>query len=351
MPNKSQIYISPTCDLSTSLVDDMERFGAMELRQLGGTSEVSLKLESLIVAKKKEEDNYFLGITCMLVCIVGYTIMSFFTKVLYIVNPSLGPWDVMLSRSVLATIFIGLQAKVNGVNLVQFKNYGAFLVCAVGIRTFCYFVYLMSSKYISVTKATLIMYSNPMVIVVLAYFFLKENITKYDILCIFTVMAGCVLMTQNGDQGQVEESAFGYLLAIMSCVTMGVGLTMTRVINQVLNPMVFVFYYSFFMLVVSLAVLFTTDVIQLRNYSFLDVFLLFLVAVGGVIGAQFSGIALKYLEATKIGPFWHLEIVLLCILEGLLLNYEFAFTDLLGGALIISTLILSILTRKSKTSE
>lgn len=123
----------------------------------------------------------------------------------------------MLVRAVISVLFVGAKAKSNGVDLLKFNGHGIKLFFGVITSVFCYLTCLLSYKYISVTKATLIIYANPIVIVVLAYFILKEDVTKYDISCLMMVIAGCFLITNNSDKGETaSDSMLGYMFAILS---------------------------------------------------------------------------------------------------------------------------------------
>lgn len=266
------------------------------------------------------------------------------TKLLYIVNPELTCWDIMLVRAIISVIFVGAKAKMNEVDLFRFHGQGVKLFFGVSTSVIWYLTCLLSYKYISVTKATLIIYANPIVIIVLAYFILKENVTKYDVLCLLLVIAGCFLITNNSDTGEtVSESMLGYLFAIISWVSMGCLVIFIRVINQVLNHLLFVFYMSLLSIVPCVVVFLISDGIHIFNWGMADLLMLVIIAFGGIIGQIFSGLAYKYAEASKLGPFWNLEVVFLWVLEGFFLSYRFSLTDFYGGAFIIGALLLSIM--------
>lgn len=88
-----------------------------------------------------------------------------------------------------------------------------------------------------------------------------------------------------------------------------------------------------------------SDGIHILHYDIVDTIMLIFASFGGIIGLLFSGLACKYTEASKLGPFYNLEVVFLCILESLLLSYQFTLTDILGGTLIITALLVSIIKR------
>lgn len=97
------------------------------------------------------------------------------------------------------------------------------------------------------------------------------------------------------------------------------------------------------MLVPSLFLFAFTDWINVRKYGLAEISLLTLASIGGIFGQLFSGKAYKYGEASKLGPFWNLEILFLFILESVILGYNFTMTDMLGAAFIIGAIVLTIM--------
>ena len=99
------------------------------------------------------------------------------------------------------------------------------------------------------------------------------------------------------------------------------------------------------MVIQSVIIIAFTDLINIYNYGIIEMLLLFASAVGGIVGQVFWGLAYKNVEASKLSPFWNLEIVFLCILETILLEYKFAETDIIGGIMVISAIVLTVLSK------
>lgn len=72
-----------------SLLCDLEKDSSIELEHLKSISEVSVTVESTLQQKPIQQNNYYLGVLCIIVCVIGYTVMSFITKLLFIANPEL----------------------------------------------------------------------------------------------------------------------------------------------------------------------------------------------------------------------------------------------------------------------
>ena len=273
--------------------------------------------------------------------------LSFCSKLLYMYNPQISSWDLVFIRGLVSVAFISVKVKMNNINLFSFNNYGISLTIAVALAFLCYWFGLIAYRYISVAKATVIIYSNPIIVIIFAYFLLKESATKWDFISVILVIAGCYLITNsaNSDESVDQDPLLGYIFAFANFVSMGISLVYLRRVNQQINHMIFIFYFFTIMVAQSLLIIVFTDLIKISNYGAIELLLLFASAVGGIIGQVFCGLAYKYVEASKLSPFWNLEIVFLCVLESILLNYKFSATDIAGGSMVIIAVVLTVLTK------
>lgn len=123
----------------------------------------------------------------------------------------------------------------------------------------------------------------------------------------------------------------GYGFAILSCLVMGGSLIVLRKVSQHVNHLIFCFYMFLGMLIPPFVALAFTNIIQFENYNMASILLMVGAAIGGIIGQVSVGLAYRRVEASTLSPFWNLEIVLLCILENLFLDYQFTKMDFLGG--------------------
>mmetsp|Transcript_2988 Transcript_2988/g.2469 ORF Transcript_2988/g.2469 Transcript_2988/m.2469 type:complete len:107 (+) Transcript_2988:379-699(+) len=82
-------------------------------------------------------------------------------------------------------------------------------------------VFFIGLKYISAGKATLIFNVSPILVAVFAYFILKEQITKFNILAVIGSFIGVGFFTINNNNDNREESNYYYLgicLISLSCL-------------------------------------------------------------------------------------------------------------------------------------
>lgn len=269
------------------LLPELDKESLIELVNYSESKEVSANIEQAIQEAPPVQNNYFLGIFFMVLCTMGYTMMGFSSKLLYVVNPSITFWDQMLFKGIISTLFVYMQSRREKVSLVKFNKYGILLLSGAFIGFLSYVTQVVSYRYIPATKASLIIYANPVVVVILAYFFLKENVTRYDIFTLIMVIFGCYLVTNTSSTDEASPSdnpALGYFFAFLSCLTMGTWIAMLRVLNQHVHNLLFVFYMFLFNLIPAMYAVAFTNIIDFSQYGLAEISLLVATTLGGIIG-------------------------------------------------------------------
>jgi drug/metabolite transporter (DMT)-like permease len=232
----------------TSLLDEENHgFLSYHLRSrdvVSNRSHISYSRE-MMMPVQMIHDNFKLGVFYIVIGVISYAIMAFMSKLLYIRNPQITCWDVMLTRGIMTSIYVWMQANYIKVNLFEFKGYFTKVMVSSFFGCILYVCCLLSYQYVSVTKATLIVYANPIVVVVLAYFFLDERMTKLDIACLISILLGGFMTTMHeGDNSKDLDPKLGYFFATISCVSMGICLVLQRDINLALSVYVVPFHMS-----------------------------------------------------------------------------------------------------------
>lgn len=197
----------------------------------------------------------------MLISIASFSMMSFLVKTGYHINPNLNQWDVVMSRAVISTIFMSIQVKLCNVNISNFDGVGTYLFLTSFIGIASYIFLILSLNYISAAISALIIYSNPIFVVFLAYIFLKEKVTKYDIISVILVIGGCYIVIAGGStSGESNSLIKGYILAILGCITQGVStLYLRKTTLKLKDSRVYNFYNFINMLLFSILILPFTD--------------------------------------------------------------------------------------------
>jgi drug/metabolite transporter (DMT)-like permease len=152
----------------------------------------------------------------MLISVTSFSMMSFLTKTGYKINPQLNQWDVAMSRAVISIIYMTLQVRINGVDITKFDGVGVYLFLTSITGIISYILLILAMNYISAAVSALIVYSNPIFVVFLAYLLLNEKVTKFDLISVVIVIGGCCIVFSGGSTSSGEDSLMkGYIIAIL----------------------------------------------------------------------------------------------------------------------------------------
>lgn len=139
------------------------------------------------------------------------------------------------------------------------RDVGAFFVyglIGVGIHQI---VWISSVQYNGAAVATVIIYTGPVIVAVLAARFLHEKFTRAKLIALVLTIIGCVLVARAYDLRQIELNALGIAAGIGSACTFATYSLMARFVTRRYSPWTSLFYAFLFGLV------FLTPVALLMN--------------------------------------------------------------------------------------
>ena len=127
----------------------------------------------------------------------------------------------------------------------------------VGVTSMSLIVYAV--KQMNMADARVIFYTNPIYTAIFGRIFLKESITKFDIVATLLSLIGVVLIARPtflfgslGESAGSEHVWFPALMAVLSAVLSALSLILVRKLAQEVNARVVVFYFAAVGAVVSL---------------------------------------------------------------------------------------------------
>lgn len=139
----------------------------------------------------------------------------------------------MTTRSILALIVFGIQAKLNKVNLAVFDETGLVLMVTSFLSTIALFLSIWSLKYIPVTIETSMSGSYTIISMIFAYFLLGESMPKMSPFCMLLMIVGLTFLMSSCVQS--DDSIFGYILCALHCLVFSIVTIGMRAINQMLH--------------------------------------------------------------------------------------------------------------------
>ncbi|MFH1426917.1 MAG: DMT family transporter [Patescibacteria group bacterium] len=206
-------------------------------------------------------------------------------------------------------------------------------------------------KFTSTSEAAIIMNSDPILIAILAYFFISEKFNKYKVLGILLGFVGVLIVIFNKTDfaSLIKTQSFlGNMLALTSSFAWAIYTIMIKKRVDKYGPTIVTTIASIFGAIFLLIAMFLFE--GLPNFGSYTMNSWLLVLYLGVIVSGLSfflwNYALKHFEASKVGMYWFL-VPVIAVIIGILLFKEELTTQMIIGTLLIFTGI--YLTEKKAT--
>lgn len=187
-----------------------------------------------------------------------------------------------------------------------------------------------------------------------AYYFLKENLTKYDIIAVLGAFVGVLVMNiNNTDSSKIDTSSSLALIGICLCAFstfLGTGVTLSiRLMNKHLHYLMNPSYFAFTLFAMSMVLLVVKpDIYNFKYYSKMDVLWFVLSGLVHYSAQTVTSVAYKYEEASKIAPLSYTIGIFLFISDIFIFGYQFSYSDAGGVVMVIGFLLLPILIKLRK---
>ena len=250
-------------------------------------------------------------------------------------------------RGIVSIFIVGYQIKLSKSNVFKLvKKAVVFLIVWCIFWLFRSYPTVWAYQYISGSKCILIINVSPVFIVIWGGLFLNEKVSWTNYVAAVVAWIGWYILTLSKSDESVQNSNpfLGYTFAIIAWIARTVTSLSIRIINLCANYMVFPFYYTILLIVMSIFIwMFTDDQINILSYSFIDTILLILASFGTCFGMIFISLGLLHMNASTAAPITNLEVVFAFIADVLIFNYTFFLTDFLGAFIIFMSLSLHIL--------
>lgn len=192
--------------------------------------------------------------------------------------------------------------------------------------------------------ATLLQYFYPVFTSILAFFLLKEKISKSTILCIVLSLIGLFIMVRPefifGSMFQESEplSLLGVSIALGGALGTGLAYVLVRQLSATENPSVIIFYFPFVALPVS-CLLLGDDFVLPRGISWI---LLLLVGVFTQIAQLCLTIAIKHEKAARATAFSYVQVVFSALIGWMFFSEVPTVRTFLGALFIIGGAMINI---------
>jgi len=178
---------------------------------------------------------------------------------------------------------------------------------------------------------------HPLLVSVVAYFILKEKITKLKIIALIGAFSGVLLITlhKNESHGVEDNYLLGIGLASVSFIAGTTVAILLRIVNQHIHYTLSPFWFGTVTFIESILMLILLpSVYNFEHYTSYGMILFSVSGMFNYIGQVFKSLSYKFGEASVVTPAYYLEVCYIFMSDLLIFKYSFNFTDLTGAILI-----------------
>jgi drug/metabolite transporter (DMT)-like permease len=213
------------------------------------------------------------------------------------------------------------------------------------ILTVNWVAFFYAIKLTTVANASLLTYTAPILVAILAPVFLKERLERITIITLGISLAGVFLIAWPSVGGAGSNDTAGFLWAALSSVTYAALVIIAKPMTGKANVLAIIFYEEL-----------TCSVVLLPSFLIYDFHvdiptLLLLLMLGTIQTALAAGLylsGLRDVKAQHVGIFTYLDPVGAMVLAALLLNEIPSIATLVGGALIVLSGILLVIIKRAE---
>lgn len=257
--------------------------------------------------------------------------------------------EIAFWRAILAAISISLYFIVSKTPLIlkKYKKQAGLLLLSGALMGINWVTLFEAYRYTTVSVATLIYYSAPLLVTLASIVILGEKITRFQALCMGAAALGLVLII-NPSGVAASNQLLGMLYAFSAAVLYASVIMLNRIIKDV--PSVTRTLLQFVSAIAVLApYLFLSGDLQIRTLDASGVLSMLVLGTvhTGLIYCLYFG-AIQKLQGREIAILSYIDPLVAVLLSALILKESFTFVQMLGGMMILLFTFLSERRRISK---
>lgn len=168
---------------------------------------------------------------------------------------------------------------------------------------------------------------SPFIVTILSVFFLKESISKYQIVALFTAFLGAIVVSNP----QFNSNSFAIFIAFLSAVFSGMSYTSVGLLKGKESPTVIVFFFSFFTTVLTSVGMAINFVIPTLN----EFIMLLMIGFFALIGQITLTYSYTLAKASEVSIFNYLGIIFSMIFGYIFFGQQIKVTSVLGAVFVI----------------
>ncbi|MBF8982042.1 EamA family transporter [Lutibacter sp. B2] len=219
--------------------------------------------------------------------------------------------------------------------ILFFLIYGIFALDGMFI-SFTYAV-----KYTSIATASVLLFTNPIFVMIMSYFIFKEKFTYKTILALLSSILGCFLISRGYDSEAFKiDNLFGIGMGVLSGFTVALQNVLGKLGAKKYSPNTLLVYSFLF---AAIFLWFFRSPISLIQQTNSTTSLFYIIAIGFVATVIPNGLfvkALQYVEAGKASIICSIEPIIAAILGYLIYSETLETPQIIGMAFILFSVVL-----------
>lgn len=187
-----------------------------------------------------------------------------------------------------------LSLKPNNTKLIFIRS----ILGALGIV--CYYSALAM---LNLADAVILNKLSPFFVLILSFLFLKEKITKKQIISLFLALLGALLIIRPAFDLSIIPTLFGVLSAFFA----GSAYTIVRKLSETDKPMVIVFYFALVTTILTISYMIVTK--DFVYPTFYELIILIMLAMSALTAQLLMTAAYSYAPAGELAIYTYLNII------------------------------------------
>ena len=223
------------------------------------------------------------------------------------------PFGFILLRILGATTLFWVLSLFTKNEKIERKDFLTFFFASVFGVALNMLTFFKGLEYTTPIHASVIMITTPIIVLVLASFFLKEKITPLKIIGVVLGFSGAIVLSVYGKSNQIGDYIlFGNFLVFINAVSYSIYLIFIKKLTVKYHPFSFIKWLFLFGLVLVIPFGYQElSIVEWSSFSLYTAFSVVFVIVGATFATYLlNPLALRFLKASTVSTFIYIQPVI-----------------------------------------
>lgn len=270
-------------------------------------------------------------------CMTAFGTVPLFVRLIPMTSAEIVFWRAILAA---LSIFFYMVIRKKSFNLKNYKKKTLLLILSGGLMGFNWLTLFEAYRYTTVSVATLIYYSAPLLVTLGSIVLMGEKISRFQALCMMAAALGLVLIIKPAGVNAGEQM-MGMVYAFTAAVLYASVIMLNRLVRNV--PSVLRTLIQF----ISAAAILTPYILKkgdigistLGSAGIISLLVLGIIHTGFIYCLYFG--AIQKLKGREIAILSYIDPLAAVILSAVILKETFTYLQMIGGILILLFTFLS----------